>query len=92
MIRMKVKVYVDWDENEIINEAEYEKVIAEDAKKLMSDDYELDEWLGAVEEYNRIEIFNFSDEDKQKVRAAWEEYCISCSREQCRFEEHFIEV
>ena len=87
---MTIKIYVDWDENDIINEAEYEKIIEEDAKEMASDNYELNEWLN--ENYQASDIFNWSDAERKKAKKLWEEYCISCSRDGCRFEERTIEV
>ena len=89
---MTIKVYVDWSEEEIINEAEYEKILKEEVKELMDDNWEFNCWLGEVEGYSLADIFHFSDKDKQKVRAAWEKQCTEDCRLNGRFEERIIEV
>ena len=65
---MKVKLYVCWRRKEIITEEELEKIIAErqlerrEDKECMAE--EIDEFL---EQYNRYDIFSFTEEEKKKI-------------------------
>ena len=65
---MKVKLYVCWRRQEIITEEELEKIIAErqlerrEDKECMAE--EIDEFL---EQYNRYDIFSFTEEEKKKI-------------------------
>ena len=65
---MKVKLYVCWRREEIITEEKLKKIIAErelDRRKdkdCMAE--EIDEFL---EQYNRYDIFSFTEEEKKKI-------------------------
>lgn len=65
---MKVKLYVRWRSEEILTEAELEKLIAErqlerrEDKGCMAED--IDEYL---DRYNRYEIFLLTGEEKEEI-------------------------
>ena len=65
---MKVKLYVCWRRKEIITEGELEKIIAERQLERREDEdcmaEEIDEFL---EQYNRYDIFSFTEEEKKKI-------------------------
>ena len=78
---MKVKVYVNWDEEKILNAKEYEEEIVESAKDREDDDYELNEFLNDYLE-DRVPrskfayLFSLSEEEREKILELWKEDCL----------------
>ena len=82
---MKVKVYVNWDEEKILNAKEYEEEIVESAKDREDDDYELNEFLNDYLE-DRVPrskfayLFSLSEEEREKILELWKEDCLETVR------------
>ena len=82
---MKVKVYVNWDEEKILNAKEYEEEIVESAKDREDDDYALNEFLNDYLE-DRVRgpefayLFNLSKEEREKILELWKEDCLETVR------------
>ena len=82
---MKVKVYVNWDEEKILNAKEYEEEIVESAKDREDDDYELNEFLNDYLE-DRVRrskfayLFSLSEEEREKILELWKEDCLETVR------------
>ena len=78
---MKVKVYVNWDEEKILNAKEYEEEIVESAKDREDDDYELNEFLNdyledTVRRSKFAYLFSLSEEEREKIHELWKEDCL----------------
>ena len=80
---MKIKLYVDWMNEEILNEKEYEKEILEAAKdREENDDYEFEDFLDSycdrnLHNGNRLaHLFNLSKEEREKILKLWKEDCL----------------
>ena len=92
---MKVKVYVNWDEEKILNEKEYEEEIVENAKGREDDDYELNEFLNDYLE-DRVRrskfayLFSLSKEERGKILELWKEDCLETVRN--NFDDDYEEV
>jgi selenophosphate synthetase-related protein len=69
----KVVIYVHWDNEEILKEAEYEAKLEDEANALAADDYEFGQWLN--EYYSANYIWDMSEEEKEKIKADWLEHC-----------------
>ena len=65
---MKVKLYVNWRQEEIITEAKLEKIIAERQLERREDEdcmaEDIDEYL---DRYNHYEIFTLTEEEKKEI-------------------------
>ena len=70
---MKVKLYVDWCEGEVLTETELDAKIESEARKSVADDDEFAEWLR--DEYTAIDVFNFTEEDRANVLDEWTAVC-----------------
>ena len=82
---MKVKVYVNWDEEKILNAKEYEEEIIESAKDREDDDYELNEFLtdyleDRVPRSKFAYLFSLSEEEREKILELWKEDCLETVR------------
>ena len=69
---MKVTVYVNWDEQKVYSESEYEIEIIHRVEEFCKDNNNFAEWL--EENYSTIEIFNFGGKQKEEARQAFWEY------------------
>ena len=94
---MKVKVYVNWDEEKILNAKEYEEEIVESAKDREDDDYELNEFLNDYLE-DRVcrskfaYLFSVSKEEREKILELWKEDCLEVVRENLNDDYEEIEI
>lgn len=64
-------VYVNWREKDILTEEEYEKRINARVEKTLKDEDAFEEWKKEYLEsnYSASEIFDFTEEDKERVLA-----------------------
>ncbi len=91
---MKVKIYVNWGREKIVNEENYRKIIAEDAKDKECEEEIFDEYLYNVQDLSHIEIFNLSDKRKEEIKKAFAKYCETLAKEEAdeNWEELEVEV
>lgn len=86
---MKVKVYVNWEENEVCSEKEAEQVIADYCVSLMTDAFDSDSddllYRALREEGITPEdyawIFSLTEEDKAFIRVKVEQACEEAAHE-----------
>ena len=72
---MKVKVYVNWEEQEILSESEFSEMIANKTKEKIDDDYELNHFLEYQSTYSYSEVFRLTAKEKDKIYKEFQEYC-----------------
>ena len=94
---MKVKVYVNWQDEKILNAKEYEEEIAECAKdREEDDDYELSDFLNDYLDgkyccrHKLAYLFNLNGEERKKILELWKEDCLETARN--NFAEDYEEV
>lgn len=68
-----VVAYVNWENEEIISEAEYEAKLEEETNIAAADMYDFGQWL--YENYTAPEIWDMNEEDKEEVKAQWLKHC-----------------
>ena len=69
---MKVTVYVNWNEQKVYSESEYEVELINRVEEFCEDNDNFAEWL--EENYSTIEIFNLESKQKEKAYQAFREY------------------
>lgn len=87
---MKVKVYVNWDDGEILNEADYDKMIDEAAAEMVKDDNDFFYWI--YNNFDISEIWNATDADRVTIRNDWRECCKERARRDFDYDEREIEI
>jgi hypothetical protein len=91
---MKIKVYVNWDACEILNEKEFEKIVQRDANCRENDNDALNEFL--EENYCFSDIFYMPEEEKELIAEKWKKDCDEWIRiellEEGPWEEREIEI
>lgn len=70
---MKIKLYVDWDNHQVLNQDQYEERLSEAADELFADDNCLAEWLD--ENFTLLDIFQAGEAKKEEIRADFIDYC-----------------
>ena len=76
---MKVIVYVDWAENTILSEKDFEKEVLSEADERFDDSDFFGEWLSR--NFDPSEVFSFTEAEKETQRARFKEYCLEDARD-----------
>ena len=70
-----VKVYVNWNERDILTEDEFNEMKQNKARNMFEDEDEFKDWLNS--DYSASEIFEMTTEERIEVQKRWDEYCMS---------------
>lgn len=70
---MKIKLYVDWDNHQVLNQDQYEERLSGAADELFADDNCLAEWLD--ENFTLLDIFQAGEAKKEEIRMDFRDYC-----------------
>jgi hypothetical protein len=70
---MKVTVFVNWSENVILTEKDFEKAVEAETLERFEDSDFFDEWL--ARNFDPSEIFSFTESEKETHRNRYKEYC-----------------
>ena len=76
---MKVKVYVNWNDQVLLTEAGYAEWAKETAEEMEEEEDAFEDFLN--EHYYCAEIFYFSEEEKARVREEFREKCKKMAEE-----------
>lgn len=80
---MKIKIYVDYENQEVLTEEDYKKALAERTKSYKANDENFEDWLN--DRYTAFEIFNKNGVELDKVVERWEGVCEADAEEDmCR--------
>lgn len=75
-IKRNVQIYINWNEQEVMTQEEYERIRDDRLDEKLQDDWEFNEWLAG--EYNLYEIFSMSEDEKDEVRERYTAWCEEC--------------
>jgi hypothetical protein len=70
---MKVTVFVNWCENVILTEKDFENEIESETLERFDDSDFFDEWLDR--NFDPSEVFSFTESEKETHRNRYKEYC-----------------
>lgn len=68
-----MKVYVNWQAEEVISQEQYDQRVAELAADYVDDDSLLDDYL--EDRYTSLALFTMSEEERAEVRGDFAEWC-----------------
>ena len=71
---MTIKVFVDWQNGEILTEEEYEKRVKKMAENLRTRDYDFSEFL--EEKYSHRELWDADEKQRAKIMEYWADQCL----------------
>jgi hypothetical protein len=77
---MKVTIYVNWDENIILSEKDFEKEVLNEADEKFNDSDFFSEWLSCCG-FDFSEVFNFTESEKEVQREKFKKYCLEYIRD-----------
>ena len=70
---MKIKIYVDYENQSVLTEEDYKEVLTERVKSYKSDNDAFADWLN--DRYSASEIFKMKSHELDKVVERWEGVC-----------------
>mgnify|MGYP003303283136 CR=1 FL=1 len=76
---MKIKIYVDYENETVLTESEYKELKTERAKSYQHDDDAFRDWLN--DNYEAFEIFNKNGVELDEVVSRWEGVCEADAEE-----------
>ena len=89
---MTVKVYIDWEAEEVLSEKEYTDKVNEKMKEIMEDESELSEFLD--DNYSTGKVYRFTAKERAEVDKRFAEHCKEAAEDwmQENYCEHSIEI
>ena len=88
-IKRKVQIYINWNEQEVMTQEEYERIRDDRLDEKLQDDWDFNEWLAG--EYNLYEIFSMSEDEKDEVRDRYSAWCADCVADGMRDDGYAVE-
>lgn len=76
---MKIKIYVDYENQEVLTEEQYKEALKEKAKYYKDDTDAFRDWLN--DNYEAFEIFNKNGVELDEVVSRWEGVCEADAEE-----------
>lgn len=67
---MEIRIYVNHRDRTVLNEKDFERLVADNAKEYADDGDRFSEWLD--ENYSTVEIFRMTEAKRANVLAKWE--------------------
>lgn len=95
---MKIKIYVNWDEGEILTEKEFSDFKKNKVADILCDEYDraeyINDYLGNVEGYDYADLLFMDEEDRRKVEDYAAKYLAEyvCEELDKEFKEIELEV
>lgn len=71
---MKIKIYVNWQDEEILQEKDYQKRIEQKTEDYSENKDYFDEFL-TDETYSLEQVFNFTEDERKEIRKRFLEQC-----------------
>lgn len=87
---MKVKIYVKWRHEEIINEKEFKEKVAQAVNNFKTDETYFIEWLN--DNYNAFNVWEMSAEERAKILEEYAEVCQDWAEEEVADDWEEIEI
>ena len=72
---MKVKFYVDWEGENVMTPAEFQKVLADEAAERYKDDDHLGEFLVDDKSMSISDVFRLNESEKAQLMEEFKAYC-----------------
>ena len=83
---MKVKIYVNWDEGEILTEKEFDNFKKNKVADILCDEYDradyINDYLRNVKGYDHADLLFMDEEDRREVEDLATKYLAECVGEE----------
>lgn len=96
---MKIRLFVDWENERILKEKEYEEEAVEGAKDREEDEYAFAEFLDNY--FNRnygckseklVRLFNLNEEERKEILKLWKKDCLETIMNNLSYDYEEIEI
>ena len=88
-IKRNVNIYINWNEQQIMTQEEYERIRDDRLDEKLQDDWDFNEWLAG--EYNLYEVFSMDEDEKDEARERYTAWCEECVEDGMRDDGYTIE-
>ena len=93
---MKIKIYVNWDECEILTAKEFDDCKKDKVADILADEYDraeyINDYLGNVKGYDYADLLFMDEEDRRGVEDLATKYLAECVGEELEREFKEIEL
>jgi hypothetical protein len=93
---MKIKIYVNWDEGEILTEKEFDDFKKDKIADILADDFSradyINDYLRDVKGYDYADLLFMDEEDRREVEDLATKYLAECVGEELEREFKEIEL
>jgi hypothetical protein len=93
---MKIKIYVNWDEGEILTEKEFDDFKKDKVADILNDEFDRDDYindyLSNVKGYDYADLLFMNEEDRREVEDLATKYLAECVGEELEREFKEIEL
>ena len=83
---MKIKIYVNWDEDEILTEKEFDNFKKNKVADILGDEYDradyINDYLRNVKGYDHADLLFMDEEDRREVEDLATKYLAECVGEE----------
>lgn len=74
---MKIKVYVDYESEEVISEKDYNNLRSDGIADYMLDNEMFIEWCANIKRMNMTDLLYLDEENKKDLQNQWSVYCMN---------------
>lgn len=93
---MKIKIYVSWEEGEILTEKEYDDFKKDKVADVLGDEYDraeyINDYLREVKGYDHADLLFMDEEDRREIQDLATKYLAECVGEELDREFKEIEL
>ena len=93
---MKIKIYVNWDEGEILSEKEFDNFKKNKVADILGDEFDraeyINDYLRDIKGYDYADLLFMDEEDRREVKYLATKYLAECVGEELNEEFKEIEL
>lgn len=87
---MTIKIFVNWRNEEVLTEDEYNELVKEMAEDLRDSDYDFSEFL--TENYSHRDLWDADEEERDRIMEYWASKCLDAALYELDYDEIVLEV
>ena len=87
---MTIKIYVNWRDEEVLTEDEYNELVREMAEDLRTSDYNFSEFL--EDNYSHRELWEADEERRAEIMEHWVDKCFEAAECELGYDNVVLEV
>lgn len=88
---MEIKIYVDFDNREVLTEKEFNKKLSKKAEEMRNDEDVFNNYLIEEKSFSAFELFHLTPYSKDLIQQDFNEYCKDKAEEALQEDEYYDE-